>query len=194
MGTILIATGGYNPAGTSSVERFHRNLNASLSIKYNKVDSNWDEYVPAVVFSYRASKNDTTGYSPFFFEHQKTPTPIRGHSIPCMQKKVEPQNFVKEITESLDKAFGKARKLQKAAADEKKSTKPQQFKPNFTLRDFLLRLAGSTREGKLETKDEEGKDIPIPPKIQNKYTGPFKMWRWMGERHCGIVKRRGASA
>ena len=73
MGTILIATGGYNPAGNSSVERFHRYLNESLCIIYDKVDSDWDEYVPAVLFSYRANKNDTTGYSTFFLEHGREP-------------------------------------------------------------------------------------------------------------------------
>ena len=41
----------------------------------------------------------------------------------------------------------------------------------------------------MERKDEEGKDIPIPEKIRNKYTGPFKMLRWVGERHCGIEIR-----
>ena len=78
MGTILIATGGYNPAGNSSVERFHRYLNASLCIIYDKVDSDWDEYVPAVLFSYRASKNDTTGILPILLRaRQRTPTPLR---------------------------------------------------------------------------------------------------------------------
>ena len=189
MGTPLVTTGGYNPAGNSSVERFHRYLNASLCIIYEKVHADWDDYVPAVLFSYRASKNDTTGYSPFFLEHGRNPQLPLGNLFPYLQKKVEPQNFVKEITENLDRAFGKARELQKAAAARNKARKPQQFKPNFKPGDFLLLLARSAREGRLEARDDEGKEIPIPEKIRNKYTGPFKMLRWVGERHCGIEIR-----
>ena len=74
---------------------------------------------------------------------------------------------MKEITKNLEKTVGEARKLQKAAADWNKSTKSQQFKPNFKPGDFLLLLARSAREGRLERKDEEGKDIPIPEKIGN---------------------------
>ena len=75
-------------------------INASLCIIYDKVDSDWDEYVPAVLFSYRASKNDTTEYSPLFLEHgRETQLPLE-KLFPYMQKKVEPQNFVKELTDS----------------------------------------------------------------------------------------------
>ena len=69
LGTAMLTTSGYNPTGNSSVERFHRYLNASLSIVYEKVLANWDEFLPSVIFSYRASKNDTTGHTPFFLEH-----------------------------------------------------------------------------------------------------------------------------
>ena len=160
-----------------------------LHVSYDKVDSDWDEYGPAVLFSYKASKNDTTGYSPFFLEHGRELQLPLANLFPYFQKKVEPQNFVKEITERLDKAFGKARNLQKAAATENKSRKPQQFKPNFKPGHFLWLLARSARKGRLERKNEEGKDIPLPEKIRNKYTGPFKMLRWVWERHCGIEIR-----
>ena len=95
-----------------------------------------------------------------------------------MQKKVKPENFVKEITKRLNKAFGKARKLQKAAASKNKSRKPPQFKPNFKPGNLLLLLARSAREGSLKRKDEDGKDIPIPEKIRYKDTGPIKTLRW----------------
>ena len=53
LGIKMITTSGYNPTGNSSVERFHRYLNATLSIVYDKVKANWDEYIPAILFSYR---------------------------------------------------------------------------------------------------------------------------------------------
>ena len=44
-----VETAGYNPTGNSTVERFHRYLGASLSFIYKNAD--WDEYLPAVLFS-----------------------------------------------------------------------------------------------------------------------------------------------
>ena len=109
MGTNLITTSGYNPTGNSSVERFHRYLNASLSIIYGKVLTNWDEYIPSVLFSYRASRNDTTGHAPFFLEHGRDPQLPRGNLFPYLQRKDEPENFVRNIMGNLSQAFTKAR-------------------------------------------------------------------------------------
>ena len=87
MGTSMITTSGYNPTGNSSVERFHRYLNASLSIVYEKVFSNWDEYVPSVLVSYRSSINDTTGHSSFYLEHGRDPQLPLGNLFPYLQKR-----------------------------------------------------------------------------------------------------------
>ena len=86
MGTTTITTSGYNPTGNSSVERFHRYLNAALTIIFDKIKANWDEYLPSVLFSYRASANETTGHSPFFLEHGRDPHPTR-KSLPVPSEK-----------------------------------------------------------------------------------------------------------
>jgi len=96
---------------------------------------------------------------------------------------------VKKIIKNSEKAFEKARDLQKAAADKNKTRRAGQFKPDFKPGDFLLLMSRSAREGRLEEKDEEGKPIPIPEKMRNKYVGPFKMLRWAGERQCAIEIR-----
>ena len=43
LGTVLLTTSGYNPTGNSSIERFHRYLNSSLSIVYEKIKADWDD-------------------------------------------------------------------------------------------------------------------------------------------------------
>ena len=48
LGTVLLTTSGYNPTGNSSIERFHRYLNSSLSIVYEKIKADWDDYIPAI--------------------------------------------------------------------------------------------------------------------------------------------------
>ena len=67
-GVRRVATGGYNPQANGVCERFHRYLNASMTQLYDKKSPNWDNCVPAAVFAYRVSDNDTTGYSPYFLQ------------------------------------------------------------------------------------------------------------------------------
>ena len=74
LGIKLVTTAGYNPTGNSSVERFHRYFNAALSIVYDKIKATWDQIIPSILFSYRASVNDTTGYSPFFSNTAEIPS------------------------------------------------------------------------------------------------------------------------
>ena len=44
LGIMKVTTAGYNPQGNATVERFHRYLNATLSIIYEKKIPDWDEY------------------------------------------------------------------------------------------------------------------------------------------------------
>jgi len=72
VGSRKIETSGYNPTGNASVERFHKFLITALSMLVDRKDCEWDERIDAVLFAYRASMNDTTGYSPFFLETGST--------------------------------------------------------------------------------------------------------------------------
>ena len=68
-----VSTSGYNPTGNVTVERFHRYLNASLCILFNRKEANWDDYIPPVLFSYRVAVNESTGFSPFKLETGRDP-------------------------------------------------------------------------------------------------------------------------
>ena len=172
------------------MERFHRYFNAALSIVFDKIKATWDEIIPSILFSYRASVNDTTGYSPFFLEHGRHPQLPLGTLFPYLQKKEErKEDFVKDITDKLEFAFDLARERQKVAAERNKARKHAQYKPNFKPGDFILLMERAAKEGRLEEKDEEGKHISIPHKLRNRYTGPYEMVRWAGERHCTILMR-----
>ena len=57
-------------------ERTHRTLASRLTPYMNKQSSNWDQYLPAVVFAMNNAVNASTGYSPFeiiFGERPKFP-------------------------------------------------------------------------------------------------------------------------
>ena len=52
-----VTTGGYNPTGNAACERFHKYLNASMTILRSKdMPTDWDSYLQAVLFSYRVSR------------------------------------------------------------------------------------------------------------------------------------------
>src|SRR5579862_6432350 len=98
IGTTLITTAGYNPTGNSSVERFHRYFSSALTTIYDKATKNWDEFVPAVLFSYRTSVCDTTGFSPFVMETGRQPALSMANMFPYLKKTEEnPEAFVVSI-------------------------------------------------------------------------------------------------
>ena len=76
-GIAKIQTTGYNSTANSHIERFHRWLNASMTILYDKHTNNWDLYLPAILFSYRITVNDSTGFSSAFLVYGREPT------LPC---------------------------------------------------------------------------------------------------------------
>ena len=45
----------------------------SLSLLVNKHKSDWREYLDAVLFAYRVSANEATGYSPFYLTYGREP-------------------------------------------------------------------------------------------------------------------------
>ena len=65
LGTTHIKSSGYQPQG-NAVERFHRFLNASLTINCHEFRSSWDDALPAILYAYRASATRVSGYSPFY--------------------------------------------------------------------------------------------------------------------------------
>ena len=150
-----------------------------MSILYDKKTPDWDKYIPAVLFSYRASVNDTTGYSPFFMETGRHPTLPMHTFFPFLRKKEEKEeDYVSDIVGKLDRAFEKARQLQYDAAVKNEQIKGiNRYEPDFKPGDWLLVWKRAADESRWEAEDgeEAGK---IPTKLRNPWIGPFRMVRW----------------
>jgi transposase InsO family protein len=102
LGISKVATAGYNPTGNAVVERFHRYLGASLCIVYEKKLPNWDDYLPAVLFSYRVSVNESTGYSPYFMQKGRHPVlPAHAQFSYLREPEKSEKDYVERITASL---------------------------------------------------------------------------------------------
>ena len=69
MGVRKLQTSAYYPQGNGLVERFNHTLVNMLAMYTNERQTDWDEWIPHVLFAYRAAANASTGYSPFFMLH-----------------------------------------------------------------------------------------------------------------------------
>jgi len=54
----------YKPSTNSVLERWHRSLNNMLGKVVDEQQTDWDEHVPYVLAAYRATRHDSTGYTP----------------------------------------------------------------------------------------------------------------------------------
>ena len=103
-----VATGGYNPTGNAFCERFHRYLNCAMTtLKPGSAESpEWDRLVPAVLFSYRCSINDATGFSPYYMLHGKDPHLPDDLLFQVKEQKLEfVADYVDTIQSNLKSAF-----------------------------------------------------------------------------------------
>ena len=58
-------TSAYHPQGTGQVERFNRILESMLAKVVSDHQTDWDNRLPQVLFTYRTAIHDTKGFTPF---------------------------------------------------------------------------------------------------------------------------------
>ena len=64
LGTNKIRTSAYRPSTNGATERFHRTLNSVIAKAIELDQHHWCENVPMALAAYRASRHESTGYSP----------------------------------------------------------------------------------------------------------------------------------
>ena len=63
----------YNPKCDGFVERFHKTLCQKFASYFNSNQTNWDLYLPLVLFAYRTSQQTTSKDSPFTLLYGRNP-------------------------------------------------------------------------------------------------------------------------
>jgi transposase InsO family protein len=187
-GVRKVATGGYNPTGNAFCERFHRYLNSAITtLKPGSADSpEWDRLVPAVLFSYRCSINDATGFSPYYLLHGKDPHMPEDLLFQASEKKLEfVADYVDTIQANLRSAFKLARSQQYAAAIGNKERAHEKFRPNYKLGDKLYVWEVSSIDAMVQNS-ETNNFTKLPKKWTNKWSGPFDFIEWISERSCTV--------
>ena len=62
LGSQCVHTSGYQPSANGVIQRFHRWLNANLSIFVNQRKNDWDEFIDSALYAYRTSVCTSTEY------------------------------------------------------------------------------------------------------------------------------------
>jgi len=183
-----ITAGGYNPTGNAFCERFHRYLNSAVTTLRpgSSETPEWDKLVPAVLFSYRCSINDSTGFSPYFLLHGREPRLPSDLLFNIYENKIEyVSDYVTTLQSNLKSAFRLARAQQYAAAVENRSNQPEKHRPTFAKGDKVYVWERSSKESRIETS-ETGNLTKLPKKWLNPWSGPFDFIKWVSERSCMI--------
>ena len=132
LGLTQLHTTPYHPQGNGLVERFNGTLKNMLRKMCEEKPSDWDRYLPAVLFAYREALQDSVGFSPFELLYGRT---VRGPvSIlkelwtkeqeaeevkTTYQYVVDLRNRLEETCQFARESLQRARQIQKRQFDKK---------------------------------------------------------------------------
>lgn len=106
-------TSAYHPQGNGQVERFNRTLKNMLAKVTQQNQKDWDVHLPRVLFAYRTSIHESTGFSPYYINFGRSPT----LPVDVMLGRVSSQDevdqtmpqYVQQVCQSLKEAYTTAR-------------------------------------------------------------------------------------
>ena len=178
-----VQTGGYNPQANGACERFHRWMHTSLTQVFDRKTADWDEYLPAILFAYRVSENDATGYSPYFLMHGRDPVLPADVIFTPESTPISEESYVNQITARLKKALDHARKRQFDNYVSNYERLPSRQKPVYNKGDKVLIWSKSSKDSRLEIS---GDKRALPTKWRNPWTGPATFLREVSNTMCEV--------
>ena len=167
---------GYSPSANGVCERFHRWLNAAMTIIWKKKTLDWDDYLPPIAFAYRASTNESTGYSPYYLVHGHDPIlPLDALlNIEETPASAPQEEIVRATVQRLKDAFHAAREQQYRAYLKNYEMTQNKVKPEFKKDDWIIIYKRSAKEARL---DITGDKRTLPRKWTNQWVGPGRFIR-----------------
>ena len=142
-------TTAYHPQGDGMVERFNRTL-LQLLRSYVEKQSDWEHYLPLVLYAYRTSIHSSTGSSPFMLMYGRLPILTPFSQSPTFDAVSYPAHLrakMAELKDFVDTNLAAVASHQKASYDQHTSS------PNFSVGDSVW-LSVPTA-GKIDPRWEE---------------------------------------
>ena len=169
-------TTGFHPQSDGLVERFNRTLLNMLSMFVSESQKDWDEWIPAVMFAYRATPQASTKFSPnllMFGRETFLPIDLMVGLPPSMETPDE-QEYVTILRDHLEKAHAIARQNTKFSAIRQKklydtNVKEQSFKAG----DYVWLYTPIRKKG-------------FSAKLQRHWRGPYLVLNKIGETNYRI--------
>lgn len=150
-------TSPYHPQGDAQPERFNRTLLSMLGTLQNEKKHKWSQHISQLVHAYNCTKNDATGYSPYFLMFgREARLPVDICFDTCLNGEHEHDHlqYVNKLKQDLKKAY----KLATEAADKNHLRNKSQYdrrvrgQPLAEGDRVLLRNLGLTGKHKLQDR------------------------------------------
>jgi len=126
-------TTAYHPQGVGMVERFNRTL-LQLLRSYVEKQSDWERYLPLVLYAYRTSTHSSTGSSPFMLMYGRTPTLTPFSQSTAFDTISYPAHLRAKLAELKDFVDSN---LTAAAAQQKTNYDQHTSSPSFSVGDLV---------------------------------------------------------
>ena len=172
----------YKPSTNGGVERFHRTLNAMIGKVVAVNQKDWDEHLPSVMAAYRASRHETTGYSPNFmmFGRENSAPLDVVFGVP-----EEDREFYKSHDEFVERKMDVMRRAY-LLARESTGVSAGRNKRNYDVRV----KAGRYQVGQWAYYYSPRRYVGRSPKWQRMYSGPYLVTEVLGPVNVRIQLSR----
>jgi len=170
----------YRPQGNAVVERLHRTMHSMIAKVISEHQRDWNIYVPSVMAAYRATRHDSTGYSPnYLILGQEVMAPLDlVCDAPPEGRRVwfSPDEFVEQRQHIAREAFAAARETLGKAAERAKHQYDLRVRPKiFTVGSWVWYHS---------PRRYVGRNV----KWQRQYSGPFLVTQELGPVNVTIQK------
>jgi RNase H-like domain found in reverse transcriptase/Reverse transcriptase (RNA-dependent DNA polymerase)/Integrase zinc binding domain len=176
LGTRPTFTTSYHPSCNGLTEKFNGVMAQMLSNYCNSTHTDWDKFVPAVTFAYNCSKQETTGFTPFYLLHgfePEMPIDISLRQGICTEEKAEV--VLQRLHEARQLVLDRIKVTQ---AKQKRRFDASRRHVEYKA-DQLIKLYSPIRQ--------KGKS----DKLQHRWLGPYRVVRKISDLNYEIAIKKG---
>lgn len=172
LNTKKLNTSAYHPACDGLTERFNNTLAEAISMYVNSEQTDWDLYIPSILFAYRVSPCVSTGDSPFYLLYGREPRlPPDVSLLPPIELSTSVEEHRRRIVTQIETAqalarsnIARAQQVMKIQYDKKAADAP------FVVGQRVWVFTPKTKKGRSK-------------KLLHRWHGPFRVCRQLSPVH-----------